>query len=87
MAMSVTVNRNPFSPLEGFEITVVDGTPPFTYVAWNSPPNPTGVTVLPNGATADVSVPPGTPPGQKVRVDVTDSSNPPQTRTAQSTTK
>lgn len=83
MSMSVQVNPPYFRPPESFRITVIEGTPPFTYTPWTNPP---GVVVLPNGATADVTVPESTPPGTKVRVDVTDSSEPPVTRTAQATT-
>ena len=85
--MEVQVNPPVFDPAEGFVITVIGGTPPFTFTPLDVPPNPPGVEVEPSGPTADVSVPPGTPGGTVVAVRVTDSSVPPVVRIARATVR
>lgn len=77
--MRATGVPNPFFAPTGFDIEVVGGKPPYTYVPEPAPPNPPGVEVSPDG---HVSVPPGTPPGTEVRVRVTDASTPPRTAVA-----
>jgi hypothetical protein len=74
---------NPFPPVEGFRVVVKDGVPPFTFEPEPSPPNPPGVAVTPTG---EVMVLPPALPETPVTIRVTDSSTPPQTTTAQSTT-
>jgi hypothetical protein len=86
MPMSGSARPSPFSPTGPFKVMVLGGTPPYIYTPKGSPPNPPGVQVAPDGPTADVSVPPETPPGQIVQVDVSDSSTPPQTITVTNTT-
>jgi hypothetical protein len=82
--MQLSAAPNPFPVATGFTVTVVGGIPPFSFVPKPSPPNPPGVTVIAAGVLAYVEVPPGTPPGTVVAVDVSDSSTPPQTGTASS---
>jgi hypothetical protein len=66
---------NPFEPSSGFDVVPLGGRPPFTFTPEPSPPNPPGVSV---DGFGHVSVPLDTPPGTRVAVVVTDSSDPPQ---------
>jgi hypothetical protein len=85
--VEVQVNPPVFNPAEGFEITVIGGTPPFTFDPLTVPPNPPGVEVEPSGPSAAVSVPIGTPGQTVVGVRVTDSSVPPVVRIARATVR
>ena len=76
--MKVTLTPEPFDPAQGYTIQVSGGTPPYAFLPAPVPPNPPGVTVQVNGNTATVGVPPGTPPGTQVEVEVSDSSKPKQ---------
>ena len=76
--MQVTATPDPFTPGQGYEITVSGGVPPYHYKAAPVPPNPQGVTITPAGSTCHVDCPVGTPSGTPVKVVVTDSSVPPQ---------
>jgi hypothetical protein len=80
--VEVLVNPPEFDPAEGFDITVIGGTPPFTFTALTAPPNPPGVDVTSSGPTAHATVPVGTPADTVVGVRVTDSSVPPVVRIA-----
>ena len=73
------VNPMPFPVQDGYVIEVSGGIPPYTFTAEPSPPNPPGVTITVEGNEAHVMVPPNTPPGTVVYVNVGDSSSPSQT--------
>ena len=73
--MTATAAPSPFPVAYGFTISVTGGTPPYHYVPLPCPPNPPGVT----GIGPWITVPPNTPRGTPVYVQVTDSSTPPQT--------
>lgn len=77
--MKAAATPDPFDAEEGYTIVVKGGTPPYQFTPMPSPPNPEGVTVDPQGSTATVTVPSGTPPGTEVIVEVSDSSQPPKT--------
>jgi hypothetical protein len=77
----------PFTPGLGYVATPTGGVPPYTFTAIPSPPNPPGVRIEPNGMSADIDCPPGTPPGTRIQVNVTDSSQPPQSADASHTTR
>lgn len=79
--MNATATPNPFLPEQGFTIDVTGATPPFTYEAKPSPPNPPGVVVNP-GPPVLVTVPANTPADTLVQVTVTDSSSPPKSSVA-----
>ena len=83
--MRITISPTPFDPAVGYTIEVSEGMPPYAFDPLPEPPNPPGVTIQVNGNTATVQVPPGTPPGTPVHVDVTDASAPPQTAPTVST--
>jgi hypothetical protein len=76
--MQVSCNPVPFPASRHFVILVADGEPPYTYTPKPPPTNPPGVQVFP-GPPVRVTVPPDTPSGTPVYVDVTDSSTQPQT--------
>ncbi len=73
----------PFPAPDGYVITASGGIPPYTFTPEGSPPNPPGVTVVVDGNEAHVMVPPNTPPGTVVYVNVQDSSSPIQTAPTQ----
>ena len=75
---------DPFFPSTGFWIEVTGGVPPYTYDPLPAPPNPPGVEVTPQGL---VTVEPPPPPGTMVRVNVSDSAEPPQMAVASSTSR
>lgn len=84
------VAKNPatsFTPGFGYVATPGGGTPPYTFTAAPSPPNPPGVTIVSNGLFAEIDCPAGTPPGTIITVGVTDSSQPPQTADASHITR
>ena len=72
--MTASPSADPFDPVEGFEVVIFGGTPPYTIMPKPSPPNPPGVTTTDN----QVNVSPAPAPGTSVQVTVTDSSTPPQ---------
>jgi len=74
--MIATASPNPFRVTTGFDVTVTDGTPPYTVEPKTVPPNPPGVTVDP-GPPIHVTVPLDTPTDTIVQVVVTDSASPP----------
>jgi hypothetical protein len=76
--MNATAAPSPFTG--PYMITVQGGTPPYTAVAKPVPPNPPGVFVS-QGPPFTVVCSVALSTGTVVYVDVTDSSNPPQTVT------
>lgn len=76
-----------FTPGLGYVATPSGGSPPYTFTALPSPPNPAGVTIASNGMFAEIDCPPGTPPGTTINVTATDSSQPPQSASASHTTR
>jgi hypothetical protein len=83
--MIATASPSPFPTSTGFVITIKGGTPPYEVTAYPSPPNPPGVRIH-AGPPVRVTVPPGTPPGTTVTVDVQDGATPPQTVPVSNTT-
>ena len=75
--MKVTQDPEPFASNQDYEVTASGGTPPYTFTAEPSPPNPSGVQISVQGATATVTVPESTPGGTEVYIRVVDSSDPP----------
>ena len=71
--LHATATPNPFTPGQGFTITVTGGTPPYTFQPKASPPNPPGVTYHVDGNTCFVDVPVGTAENTWVYVDISDS--------------
>ncbi len=86
MPLVVTVDPDPFDPLQGFEVTVSGGNPPYDFEVPPPPVNPPGASVTPHqsGSAANATVPIGTAPGTQVTVRVRDSSVPPERANAHS---
>ena len=72
----------PFTAGLGYTVTPSGGTPPYHFLVVQSPPNPAGVSITYDDMTAQVDVPAGTPSATKVYILVSDSAEPPNTRTA-----
>ena len=70
--------------LGGVPITVMGGTPPYSYVPAGSPSNPAGVEVDAQGSTATVTVAVSTSLGTVIHVTVHDSGSPHLTKPADS---
>ena len=78
--LQATAQPNPFPVEDGFTVAVTGGVPPYTFTPLPAPPDPPGVVISHVGPElVEVSVPPGTPSQSFVGVQVTDSSQPPQT--------
>ena len=73
--MRIAIEPVPFDPNGAYTIEVTGGQHPYTFTPLPDPPNPPGVTVQVNGDSATVQVPPDTPPGTQIHVDVTDASS------------
>lgn len=76
--MKVKQDPEPFPANASYDLTASGGTPPYTFVAEPSPPNPPGVQVSTSGSTATVTVPESTPGGTQIGILVKDSSDPPK---------
>lgn len=74
--MHATGEPTPFPAAAGFTVRVEGGLPPYTCEVL-SPPSPPGTEVI-LGPPMRVTVPPGTPSGTVVQLEVKDSSDPPQ---------
>lgn len=85
--LQATAQPNPFTPGQGYTITVTGGIPPYSFQPLPVPPNPEGVTVTPDGNTCRVDVPVGTAGDINVYVEIKDSSTPPQSITRGSKTQ
>lgn len=73
--MKILIDPAPCDPPSDYTIEVSGGTPPYAFDPY---PDPPGVTVQVNGNVATVTVPPGTPPGSEIKVQVSDASQPPE---------
>lgn len=80
--MQVEQTPAPFTAGLGYVVTPSGGTPPYHFLVVGSPPNPANVSITYDDMTAEVNVPAGTPSNTKVYILVSDSAEPPNTRTA-----
>lgn len=83
--MIISQDPEPFPADGSYEVTASGGTPPYTFTAEPSPPNPIGMQVAVQGSTATVTVPASTPSSTQVYILVKDSAKPPKSRVVENT--